>query len=75
VRGRGYASEALRGLLQFARERGVTCVKGDTGHDNPASQHVMLAAGMRQSDEDENLKYYETAWADEDPAPETGARG
>ena len=75
VRGAGYASEALRGLLRFARERGVTCVKGDTDQDNLASQHVMLAAGMRQTDEDERLKYYETTWTEEGTAPGTEPRG
>ena len=47
ARGKGYASEALRGLLLFARAHGVTCVKGDADHVNVASQHVMMAAGMR----------------------------
>jgi RimJ/RimL family protein N-acetyltransferase len=69
----GYASEALRGLLLFARARGVTCVKGDADHDNIASQHVMAAAGMRQVAEDERVKYYEISWtdapADTDPLP------
>ena len=64
ARGNGYASEALRGLLLLARARGVTCVKGDTGHDNIASQHVMMAAGMRPAGEDELLRYYEITWTD-----------
>jgi RimJ/RimL family protein N-acetyltransferase len=75
MRGEGYASEALRGLLRFARERGVTCVKGDTEHENLASQHVMLAAGMRQTAEDERLRYFETTWTDEDAASGAEARG
>ena len=74
VRGRGYASEALRELLLFARERGVTCVKGDSTHDNVASQYVMKAAGMRQTDEDEHLRYFETSWTDEDATPDTEPR-
>src|SRR5580692_2353594 len=64
ARGQGYASEALRGLLLFARGHGVTCVKGDTDHDNIASQHVMLAAGMRLTGEDERVRYFEIAWTD-----------
>jgi RimJ/RimL family protein N-acetyltransferase len=64
ARGQGYASEALRGLLLFARSRGVTCVKGDTDHDNIASQHVMLAAGMRPAGEDERTRYFEITWTD-----------
>jgi RimJ/RimL family protein N-acetyltransferase len=64
ARGQGYASEALRALLAFARGRGISCVEGDTTHDNVASQHVMTAAGMRLVAEDERLKYYRIAWAD-----------
>jgi hypothetical protein len=37
-------------------------VKGDTDHDNLASQHVMTAVGMRLVAEDDLLKYYRTAW-------------
>jgi RimJ/RimL family protein N-acetyltransferase len=64
ARGQGYASEALRALLLFARARGVTCVKGDADHDNIPSQHVMTAAGMRPAGEDERVRYFETAWTD-----------
>ncbi|MDQ1015301.1 GNAT family N-acetyltransferase [Streptomyces afghaniensis] len=64
ARGKGYASEALRGLLLFARARGVTCVKGDADHDNIASQHVMMAAGMQPAGEDERVRYFEIAWTD-----------
>lgn len=64
ARGQGYASEALRGLLLFARARGVTGVKGDTDHDNVASQHVMLAAGMRPAGQDERVRYFEISWTD-----------
>lgn len=67
ARGKGYASEALRGLLAFARAHGVTSVEGDTGHDNTSSQHVMAAVGMRLTAEDERLKYYKITW---DKAPE-----
>jgi RimJ/RimL family protein N-acetyltransferase len=64
AQGRGYASEALRALLAFARSRGITCVHGDTDHDNVASQHVMTAVGMELAAEDERLKYYKITWAD-----------
>jgi RimJ/RimL family protein N-acetyltransferase len=63
VRGNGYASEALRALLAFARARGVTRVDGDTDHENIASQHVMTAAGMRLTAEDEQLKYFTIDWS------------
>jgi RimJ/RimL family protein N-acetyltransferase len=64
VQGKGYASEALRTLLAFARARGITSVQGDTDHDNIASQHVMTAVGMQLVAEDERLKYYEITWTD-----------
>jgi RimJ/RimL family protein N-acetyltransferase len=60
--GKGYASEALRALLAFARAHGVTSVEGDTSHDNIASQHVMTAVGMRLIAEDERLRYYKITW-------------
>ncbi len=47
AQGQGYASEALRALLAFARGHGISCVEGDTTHENVASQHVMTAVGMR----------------------------
>ncbi|MFC8698521.1 GNAT family N-acetyltransferase [Streptomyces parvus] len=63
ARGKGYASEALRALLSLARDQGVTSVKGDADHANTASQHVMTAAGMRQTGEDERVKYYAVSWS------------
>lgn len=68
VRGMGYASEALRALLGFARARGVACVHGDTDLDNIASQRVMAAAGMRFVEQDSRLKHYRVDW--DGPAPE-----
>ncbi|WNI27684.1 GNAT family N-acetyltransferase [Streptomyces sp. ITFR-6] len=62
ARGMGYASEALWALLRFARDRGVTCVHGDTDLDNIASQRVMTAAGMRFVREDSALKHYRVDW-------------
>jgi RimJ/RimL family protein N-acetyltransferase len=68
ARGKGYAAEALRALLAFARarararSRGLARVRGDTGQDNAASQRVTTAAGMRLVAEDERLRYYEIAW-------------
>ncbi|MFI1226939.1 MULTISPECIES: GNAT family N-acetyltransferase [unclassified Streptomyces] len=62
ARGRGYASEALRALLSFARSQGIASVKGDADHDNAASQHVMTAAGMRPVGEDERVRYFALSW-------------
>ncbi|MFC8228115.1 GNAT family N-acetyltransferase [Streptomyces sp. NPDC057287] len=64
ARGRGYASEALRELVRFARECGATCVRGDADLDNVASQHVMEAAGMRHVGQDSRVRYFELAWTD-----------
>lgn len=71
ARGQGYASEALRAFLAFARGLGITSVRGDTDHDNIASQRVMAAAGMRWVAEDERVRYYETVWADPPGATDT----
>ncbi|MGW0752975.1 GNAT family N-acetyltransferase [Streptomyces sp. NPDC002587] len=57
-RGRGYATEALRALLDHARKHGATAVQGDTGLGNTASQRVMEAVGMRLLREDDRLRYY-----------------
>ncbi|WP_406012213.1 GNAT family N-acetyltransferase [Streptomyces sp. NBC_00984] len=62
ARGMGYASEALRALLRFAREQGVSRVHGDADLDNIASQRVMEAVGMRLVKEDGTLKYYRIDW-------------
>ncbi|MDH6579431.1 GNAT family N-acetyltransferase [Kitasatospora sp. MAP5-34] len=59
ARGQGYAREAVRRMVELAREQGVTKFLGNTGHDNVPSQRVMLAAGMTLVNEDEELKYYE----------------
>ncbi|MFC5032333.1 GNAT family N-acetyltransferase [Streptomyces sp. DSM 41987] len=62
ARGHGYAGEALRALLVFARARGISRVHGDTARENIASQRVMAAAGMRLVAEDERLRYYTIEW-------------
>ncbi|MET9661852.1 GNAT family N-acetyltransferase [Streptomyces sp. NPDC006510] len=67
AQGMGYASEALRALLLFARDQGVSCVHGDTDLGNIASQRVMEAAGMHLVKEDERLKHYRIDWV-----PQTG---
>lgn len=66
ARGRGYAAEALRALLELARAHEAARVVGDTDLDNTASQRVMAAAGMRPAGRDAHLAYYESAWP---PAP------
>ncbi|MEU5717062.1 GNAT family N-acetyltransferase [Streptomyces sp. NPDC020403] len=62
ARGRGYASEALRALLAFARSQGVVSVKGDADLDNIGSHRVMASAGMRLVAVDDRLKHYRVEW-------------
>ncbi|MGW3044826.1 GNAT family N-acetyltransferase [Kitasatospora sp. NPDC001159] len=69
ARGHGYAAEALRALLDLARRHGAARVVGDTDLANTASQHVMTAAGMRESGRDEHLAYYQTSWPAAPAAP------
>ncbi|MBX9425610.1 GNAT family N-acetyltransferase [Streptomyces lateritius] len=57
-RGRGYASEALRALVEIARVAGAAGLKGDADRDNVASHRVMEAAGMRCVAEDERLRHF-----------------
>ncbi|MEU0833543.1 GNAT family N-acetyltransferase [Streptomyces sp. NPDC005969] len=64
ARGKGYASEALRALLEFARGEGVAAVIGDADLDNIASHHVMMAAGMRFVRADDRLKHFLIDWSD-----------
>ncbi|MFF8605006.1 GNAT family N-acetyltransferase [Streptomyces sp. NPDC015346] len=63
ARGRGYATEALRALLAYAREQGIAGAKGDADLGNVASQHVMEAAGMRYAGEDERVRCYRVEFA------------
>ncbi|MBT2445033.1 GNAT family N-acetyltransferase [Streptomyces sp. ISL-36] len=63
VRGRGYATEALRALLACAREQGAAGAKGDADLGNVASQRVMEAAGMRYVGEDERLRHFRVEFA------------
>ncbi|MEV0489814.1 GNAT family N-acetyltransferase [Streptomyces atratus] len=64
VRGKGYASEALRALLEFARDEGIAAVNGDADLDNTASHHVMVAAGMHFVREDDRVKHFRIDWSE-----------
>ncbi|MFJ8862377.1 GNAT family N-acetyltransferase [Streptomyces sp. NPDC102451] len=70
ARGRGYASEALRALLAFARSQGVLSVKGDADLDNVGSHRVMASAGMRLVAVDDRLKHYRIDWRGTSPVGE-----
>ena len=58
----GYASEALRALLEFARVRGVALVHGTADRANDASQRVMTAVGMVLVGEDHASRHYAIGW-------------
>ncbi|WP_104819874.1 GNAT family N-acetyltransferase [Kitasatospora sp. MMS16-BH015] len=64
AQGQGYAAEALRHLLLFARECGVTSVRGGTSREDTAGQRVMTAAGMRLTHQDEQVSHFEMTWTD-----------
>jgi RimJ/RimL family protein N-acetyltransferase len=58
-RGHGYASEALRALVQWAQgQPGVRHVLGDTAVTNESSMRVLEAAGLRRVGADDRLVYY-----------------
>jgi len=58
--GNGYATEAVRALIELCRAHpGVRSVTADTGHDNYASQRVLTKSGFRLIREDRDLLYYE----------------
>ncbi|MFD2007164.1 GNAT family N-acetyltransferase [Streptomyces narbonensis] len=58
ARGKGYASEALRALVEVARQGGASGVKGDADLGNPASHRVMEAAGMPCVAESDTLRHF-----------------
>lgn len=59
VEGRGLATEALTGLLEFGfNAELMRRVKADTTHDNIGSQRVMEKAGMHRTGSDDKLVYY-----------------
>ena len=53
--GHGYMTEALGGMLAFAKARGVTAVLADTLKDNERSQKVLKRCGFSFLREDGNL--------------------
>jgi RimJ/RimL family protein N-acetyltransferase len=58
--GNGYATEALRVLVELCRAHGsVTAIDADTDHDNHASQRVLAKNGFHVVRQDRDLIYYE----------------
>ncbi len=59
ARGEGYATEALRTMIDWAlAQPDVRRVEADTAHSNLASQRVMERVGMRLVGRSEQLRFY-----------------
>jgi RimJ/RimL family protein N-acetyltransferase len=59
ARGQGFATEALRALIDWALDQpGVRRVEADTAHGNFASRRVMERAGMRFIGQNDLLRFY-----------------
>src|SRR6266496_3556514 len=59
ARGEGYATEALRAVIDWAlAQPDVRRVEADTAHGNLASRRVMERAGMRLVGRSEQLRFY-----------------
>lgn len=59
ARGKGYATEALQALIDWAlAQPEVRRVEADTAHGNVPSQRVLERAGMRLIGRDERLRFY-----------------
>lgn len=62
ARGQGYATEALRTLLDWALvQPGVRTVHADTDYVNLAAEQVLTAAGMRLVADEGDRRVYEAA--------------
>jgi RimJ/RimL family protein N-acetyltransferase len=59
ARGQGYATEALRTLVQIAAGLSVTTIRADTDLDNVASQRTLEHAGFYQVEAVSELCHYE----------------
>ena len=59
ARRRGYATEAVQALLEWAsRQDGLTCVLADTTRANHASRRLLERVGMHAVGRDGELLYY-----------------
>ncbi|MER5866711.1 GNAT family N-acetyltransferase [Kitasatospora sp. NPDC002040] len=59
VRGQGYATEAVLGVLAHARAAGARLFRAETSTDNPASQGVLRKAGLTLVRQDGEALFYE----------------
>lgn len=58
-RGQGFASEAVRALVNVARDHGLSRIVADTDRGNIASQRTLEHAGFVTTGTDEDLFLYE----------------
>lgn len=62
-RGNGYATEALRAVVEWARGRSdIRGLRADTDLVNPSSHHVLRAAGLDVVQDDGDRQLYELRW-------------
>lgn len=59
ARGHGYATEAVRAALGFARDHGALRARAETTPDNLASQRVLTGAGLTLVARSEEASTYE----------------
>lgn len=59
ARSNGYATEALRAIVDLAAALDVVTIRADTDLDNLASQRVLEKAGFRRVREDREARYFE----------------
>jgi ribosomal-protein-alanine N-acetyltransferase len=60
-RNKGYASEALSGLIDWAKQDGSLCqILADTPVDNNSSEKVLEKNGFQQFGEIEEVEHIET---------------
>ena len=59
ARGHGYATEAVRSLVQMAVGLRVATIRAETDVDNVASQRTLEHAGFHQVEADSELCHYE----------------
>lgn len=59
ARGQGYATEAVRAMVELAASLHVTAVRADTDLDNRTSQRVLEKAGFRVTGQDATVRWFQ----------------
>lgn len=58
ARGRGYATEAVRALVEYAASQGVTEVVAETDLDNDASMRVLIKSGFVETERTDSAVWW-----------------